>query len=517
MASALSNISQLQANAAQAQQLLLNQAPPVPQDDPIFNDQLIRPSEVMGIWNSSNPKQDLIPLINRYIEVKKQQFFDFDQHDQYENWWEVDEKNLLAEYCLHQLCFAVVDLNLIDQPTTVAKIVNLFVDIASLREKLTYDECIYNWYTRYYKLKDFCVLQFNEKNLNRDQVRKLFQYANTTVFKHLAVIAHAFSRKREEQYKTIKVTIPEPMLAGNLATNCREIIEEKPQDDNLRSQQDFYENQDGQEQQEEEQEDEIDPEDPLYGLDQRLRNMNIDDESRRIIKEKLEEANGRIKNALEDRQKNLDSKLGDKNAPKKNCQDCESFVDIASLREKLTYDECIYNWYTRYYKLKDFCVLQFNEKNLNRDQVRKLFQYANTTVFKHLAVIAHAFSRKREEQYKTIKVTIPEPMLAGNLATNCREIIEEKPQDDNLRSQQDFYENQDGQEQQEEEQEDEIDPEDPLYGLDQRLRNMNIDDESRRIIKEKLEEANGRIKNALEDRQKNLDSKLGDKNAPKKK
>ena len=39
-----------------------------------------------------------------------------------------------------------------------------------------------------------------------------------------------------------------------------------------------------------------------------------------------------------------------------------------------------------------------------------------------------------------------------------------------------------------------------------------------RIIKEKLLEANDRVKQALEDRQKNLDSKMaGDKNAPKKK
>lgn len=58
----------------------------------------------------------------------------------------------------------------------------------------------------------------------------------------------------------------------------------------------------------------MDPNDPLYGLEQRLRSMNLDDDSRRIVKEKLEEANNRIKQALEDRQKNLDSRLGDKGA-----------------------------------------------------------------------------------------------------------------------------------------------------------------------------------------------------------
>lgn len=66
------------------------------------------------------------------------------------------------------------------------------------------------------------------------------------------------------------------------------------------------------EEQEEEDEGEVDPDDPLYGLDQRLRNLNLDDESRRIIKEKLHEANHRIKSTLEERQKNLDSKLSEK-------------------------------------------------------------------------------------------------------------------------------------------------------------------------------------------------------------
>jgi hypothetical protein len=45
----------------------------------------------------------------------------------------------------------------------------------------------------------------------------------------------------------------------------------------------------------------VDPEDPLYGLEQRLRNMKLDEESRRIIKEKLEEANSKIKVVLEER------------------------------------------------------------------------------------------------------------------------------------------------------------------------------------------------------------------------
>lgn len=37
--------------------------------------------------------------------------------------------------------------------------------------------------------------------------------------------------------------------------------------------------------------------------------MHLDEESKKIIKEKLEEANNKIKFALEERQKNLDTKI----------------------------------------------------------------------------------------------------------------------------------------------------------------------------------------------------------------
>ena len=56
-------------------------------------------------------------------------------------------------------------------------------------------------------------------------------------------------------------------------------------------------------------EDIVDPDDPLYGLEQRLAELNINEESKNIIKAKLIEASNKIKTGLEARQQDLDSKI----------------------------------------------------------------------------------------------------------------------------------------------------------------------------------------------------------------
>jgi hypothetical protein len=49
------------------------------------------------------------------------------------------------------------------------------------------------------------------------------------------------------------------------------------------------------------------------------------------------------------------------------------------------------------------------------------------------------------------------------------------------------------------------------------LRELNLDEESKRVIKLKLQEASAKIKTGLEQRQANLDNKLKEQAAPKKK
>ena len=159
---------------------------------------------------------------------------------------------------------------------------------------------------------------FITKRLSKEQVKQILEFASRTVFKHVALIELTFSKKRGFVEREVKVMLAEPRVMGNLETQCKEVL-----DDNLdafKSQQDFYQAEEtgaldeAQQQTKESAEEvhpeaDVDPEDPLYGLEQRLKNMNLDEESRRIIREKLDEANHKVKFALDERQKNLDVKL----------------------------------------------------------------------------------------------------------------------------------------------------------------------------------------------------------------
>ena len=69
----------------------------------------------------------------------------------------------------------------------------------------------------------------------------------------------------------------------------------------------------------------------------------------------------------------------------------------------------------------------------------------------------------------------------------------------------------------EEEQEEVLDPDDPLYGLNERLSQLEINEESKRVIKQKLMETNTKIKEKLIHRQENWETKLAQQPAGKKK
>ena len=124
------------------------------------------------------------------------------------------------------------------------------------------------------------------------------EYIDKSYEKH-KLLYELCKEKQSKINKLITLYIPEPQIMGNLETNCQEIIDEQPPAEEQDNLQDFE--MDMGEEQEEEEEDEVDPENPLFGLDERLRDMNLDEESLRILKAKLNEANHKVKDALEER------------------------------------------------------------------------------------------------------------------------------------------------------------------------------------------------------------------------
>ena len=115
-------------------------------------------------------------------------------------------------------------------------------------------------------------------------------------------------RKQETSVKRIEIysEVPQMCSAPDLETDCKEIVEEKEE-----SQVDLgaMSDEDKDFQNAEDDEEIFDPNDPLYGLDERLANLTISQESKQMLKQKLIGANNKIKEGLENRQKDLEEKM----------------------------------------------------------------------------------------------------------------------------------------------------------------------------------------------------------------
>jgi len=95
---------------------------------------------------------------------------------------------------------------------------------------------------------------------------------------------------------------------SNLEEDCREIVDEVKtlagKGDNIGSGEIEQEQED-----EEEKEDDIDPDDPIYGVKERIANLPLDEASKQLIIDRLLEASSKVKTGLLDRQTNLESKV----------------------------------------------------------------------------------------------------------------------------------------------------------------------------------------------------------------
>jgi hypothetical protein len=55
----------------------------------------------------------------------------------------------------------------------------------------------------------------------------MLDFAQRTVFRHIALIELCVSKKREFIEIPVRVTLAEPKIVGNLSSNCKEIVDER--------------------------------------------------------------------------------------------------------------------------------------------------------------------------------------------------------------------------------------------------------------------------------------------------
>ena len=99
---------------------------------------------------------------------------------------------------------------------------------------------------------------------------------------------------------------------GDLESNCKEILEQgraATPEEVLAGETAVDGDQEEEQKADDDEEEIVDPNDPLYGLEQRLAELDLDEDSKNVLKAKLVEASSKIKEGLEKRQNDLDSRL----------------------------------------------------------------------------------------------------------------------------------------------------------------------------------------------------------------
>ena len=177
-------------------------------------------------------------------------------------------------------------------------------------------------HSRFRFLKNSLSQLYADKRVNREQVGRILDYMQRTLFSHLQLYLNCLGQKQEKRDKPVKIMIqvPQRAPAGGLeGQGCIELqddfdgandshilnAEGPPADVDLNASQ--AENEEASAAQgdsptkDEELPEEFEEDDPLFGLERRLRHAKIDDESKTVIKQKLIDAQNKVKEQLKER------------------------------------------------------------------------------------------------------------------------------------------------------------------------------------------------------------------------
>ena len=269
---------------------------------------LVRPEQVDELWDSPEPNMYaqnlLLEHIEEFGEATQQDLMSWNEN---ENRFEPNELKWIADFVVGNLVFVKKELKINDQERISFILEILWKTLDLFDESQTDLQGAMSM--RVSKLQGGLMQIFAQGIVNKAQVGQILAHARRTIFSHLQLYITCMSmRKQETSVKRIEIysEVPQMCSAPDLETDCKEIVEEKEE-----SQVDLgaMSDEDKDFQNAEDDEEIFDPNDPLYGLDERLANLTISQESKQMLKQKLIGANNKIKEGLENRQKDLEEKM----------------------------------------------------------------------------------------------------------------------------------------------------------------------------------------------------------------
>ena len=161
---------------------------------------------------------------------------------------------------------------------------------------------------RYMQLRNGLKRLFEEGIVNKEQVGKTLEYTRKTIFGHMQLYLTCIGQKKQQRrVKRVEIFTETPQVqeVGDLESNCKELLEEgrSATPESVKAGETAVNDQEAEEEnkEEEEAEDTIDPNDPLYGLDSRLAQLDLDEDSKAVLKKKLIEASDKIREGLDKR------------------------------------------------------------------------------------------------------------------------------------------------------------------------------------------------------------------------
>ena len=239
---------------------------------------MITPDQVEEIWNANDPLKDLFDLYTN--------FFNPEHSDEYD---QVDDNKIkiIAEFQIYNLIFLKNDIKL--DNSQISEVLELLWGLLAINKDGTiqdhsvpaeggFQEALNS---KFEEVKIALINKAKEGILSKENIKSIMASMKCGYFKHFRLIDFVLRNQQSSTLKKITLFYNNTKISLNL-DEAKEIIEKAEEGEDAEGE-----------------EDDIDiNKDPMDGLDERLEKVNLEDEEKTEVKQKLEEYNKEVKNKV---------------------------------------------------------------------------------------------------------------------------------------------------------------------------------------------------------------------------